>query len=381
LRHWVDVGTTESVARQFSPSFDVPYWLVTGYEVAREVLSDTESFSTTQAHASDVDIVSSEPCPGKALTTDGEGLEHLRPAVRQNVPILWQLGLGARCRLMLDRYLTVTAPDEVLDFASEVAWRLPLEAFWLLVPVPAEDRPWVSAFVKSLLCGGPEPAGQPASISLQAEAVNYFDQTALFQSGRPLRRLELASAVEEAMEAANLTQAAVVMELCELLRPSSQAARVAACTAVVEAIRHPDILEYLRRNPGSVRSAVAEILRWSSPIMRVIRTVRRERRLYSVTVRPGERVVVDIAAANMDPYVFAEPHTLNLTRWPNPHLAFGPEPPNSLGATMARVELAAVLTHLAATPYRIEFAAPPTWDTSDAHAGYSHVSLRIRRLF
>src|SRR6202045_4598672 len=45
-----------------------------------------------------------------------------------------------------------------------------------------------------------------------------------------------------------------------------------------------------------------------------------------------------IASANRDPNVFADPEKFDITRQPNPHVAFGNGVHHCLGATLARVE-------------------------------------------
>ena len=45
-----------------------------------------------------------------------------------------------------------------------------------------------------------------------------------------------------------------------------------------------------------------------------------------------------MSSANRDPNKFENPDTMDITRWPNPHVAFGSGVHHCLGATIARVE-------------------------------------------
>ncbi|MEE3014784.1 MAG: cytochrome P450, partial [Chloroflexota bacterium] len=54
-----------------------------------------------------------------------------------------------------------------------------------------------------------------------------------------------------------------------------------------------------------------------------------------------------ISSANRDPNKFENPNTMDITRWPNPHVAFGSGVHHCLGATIARVEGQEVFAALA----------------------------------
>ena len=52
----------------------------------------------------------------------------------------------------------------------------------------------------------------------------------------------------------------------------------------------------------------------------------------------NDRIRWFISSANRDPNVFADPDKFDITRQPNPHVAFGNGVHHCLGATLARVE-------------------------------------------
>jgi cytochrome P450 len=97
-------------------------------------------------------------------------------------------------------------------------------------------------------------------------------------------------------------------------------------------------------------SALEELLRWTTPIIRFARRVTRPAVLGGVALSPGTRVIVFFLAANRDPRVFPEPDRLWLGRRPNPHLAFGAGPHTCLGAALARMQLRALLDALREGP-------------------------------
>ena len=54
--------------------------------------------------------------------------------------------------------------------------------------------------------------------------------------------------------------------------------------------------------------------------------------------RKDDRLRWFISSANRDPEVFAYPETFDISRDPNPHVAFGSGVHHCLGATLARLE-------------------------------------------
>ena len=65
-------------------------------------------------------------------------------------------------------------------------------------------------------------------------------------------------------------------------------------------------------------------------------------------VKKGQRVGLFYASANYDEDVFEDPHTFNILRDPNPHLAFGGHGAHyCIGANLARQEIRLIFNALA----------------------------------
>ncbi|GAB3738946.1 cytochrome P450 [Amycolatopsis oliviviridis] len=108
-----------------------------------------------------------------------------------------------------------------------------------------------------------------------------------------------------------------------------------------------------RPRPDDLRLAVEEVSRYLPATGGTDRFVTRPTMLGGRELRPGDRVVAMITAANRDPEVFTDPHTFDPDRTPNPHLSFGHGIHFCLGAHLARLEVRIALTALFDRPWRI----------------------------
>jgi cytochrome P450 PksS len=104
-------------------------------------------------------------------------------------------------------------------------------------------------------------------------------------------------------------------------------------------LEHPAQLVRLRKEPALIRPAVEELLRYASPVETATeRFAREDVAVAGVTIPRGEMAFAVIASANRDERQFPNPDSLDITREPNRHLAFGLGAHFCLGAPLARLE-------------------------------------------
>jgi pimeloyl-[acyl-carrier protein] synthase len=103
-------------------------------------------------------------------------------------------------------------------------------------------------------------------------------------------------------------------------------------------IRHPVHWEQLARDAALIGRATEEILRYDAPVKRAPRIAVEDMEIREKTIRKAERVLLVLSAANRDPRQFSAPDTFDITRHPNPHVAFGGGIHHCLGANLARLE-------------------------------------------
>jgi len=103
-------------------------------------------------------------------------------------------------------------------------------------------------------------------------------------------------------------------------------------------LRHPDQLQLLQELPSLVPSAVAEVLRYDSPVQLTSRRAKEALQIGGKQVSAGQEVIMLLGAANHDPAQFADPDRLLLARPESRHLSFGLGVHFCLGAALARLE-------------------------------------------
>jgi cytochrome P450 len=112
-------------------------------------------------------------------------------------------------------------------------------------------------------------------------------------------------------------------------------------------LEHPDQLERLREDSSRAAPAVEELLRFTTPVeIATDRYAAHDLELHGKLIPRGGLVLAVLGAANRDPGRFAVPDALDITRVPNPHLAFGQGAHYCLGAPLARLEAQIALTTL-----------------------------------
>ena len=109
---------------------------------------------------------------------------------------------------------------------------------------------------------------------------------------------------------------------------------------------NPDQWELWKRERPE--TMVDEVIRWATPVSSFQRTALNDVEVGGVQVKKGQRVGLFYASANFDDDVFDDPYTFDITRDPNPHVAFGGHGAHyCIGANLARQEVKLMFNALA----------------------------------
>ena len=154
-----------------------------------------------------------------------------------------------------------------------------------------------------------------------------------------------------------LDDESIVQETLLLLIGGDETSRHVITGGLLALIEHPEQRAWLAEDFDRLPVAVEELLRWVSPIKNMARTVTTEIEVRSQVLHEGDQVMLFYPSANRDEAVFDRADELDLTRDPNPHLAFGFGPHFCLGASLARLELRVMFRELLSRLPDLELAS------------------------
>jgi cytochrome P450 len=150
-------------------------------------------------------------------------------------------------------------------------------------------------------------------------------------------------------EPERLSEGEVVANCILFLNAGHEAVVNVIGNGMLALLQHPKELLRLRENPSLCSSAVEEMMRFDTPLQFFERYVLEDMEYAGVHFDRGAVICLFYASANRDPEVFLAPDRFDITRDPNPHIAFGLGLHFCIGAPLARLELntavATLLSH------------------------------------
>lgn len=144
-------------------------------------------------------------------------------------------------------------------------------------------------------------------------------------------------------------------------------------------LQNPDQWALLVSDPDRyIAGAVEEILRWATPVMYFRRNATADFELRGKTIKAGDKISLWYVSANRDEEVFDDPFRFDITRDPNPHVAFGGGGPHfCLGAQLAKMEIRVLFEELVRRAPRIEALGPPDPLRSNWIGGIKHLPVHF----
>lgn len=151
----------------------------------------------------------------------------------------------------------------------------------------------------------------------------------------------------------------IISDCLLLLDGGAETTRTVIARIVLALADRPDQWELIR-DGADLDIAVEEFIRWVTPIVNMCRVATRDHVIGGETIRAGQQVVLMYPSANRDPAHFDAPDTLDVTRHPNHHIAFGFGTHFCLGASLARLEIKTMFEALREKVARFERPADGT---------------------
>lgn len=355
---WKHLRTTSPMYRETKS--ERPFWVVTSYQLAVEVLRDSATYSSERGMMLGVQVHGDSAAGKMLVVTDPPRHGRLRGLMNQGLTPAHVRRIGQDIAAAVRAVLDPVAPGEEFDFVARIAAPVPVATICSLIGVPPEEFQNVYRLTRAAFGADDSSINTglvaAAATSAHIELMEYLLDLLAAKRRRPddgiLSRL--------AAPDAGLTEDEILLNCDNLLIGGNETTRYAAAGGLRALLDHPGQWRRLRAGDGDLDCAVEEILRWTSPGMHVMRTTTRPVELGGVHLAPDEQITVWIPAVNRDEAVFERPGQFDIDRRPNRHLGFGVGAHFCLGAALARRELGEIFTQLAAAPFSLSARSPGT---------------------
>jgi cholest-4-en-3-one 26-monooxygenase len=292
-------------------------------------------------------------------------------------------GLEPRLRAVVRAAIDAVADRDGCDFVQDLAAAVPLQAIGELLGVPEDERPqlieWTNRMVSPV---GDIPHEMHASLmDAKQQLIAYAASLARRKRRSPeadlTSRLLLGEVTLHDGSTHRLSDAEFELFLFLLIFGGNETTRSAISAGVLAFSEHPEQWARLQADRSLVPTAVEEILRFTSPVASMRRTVTAPVTLRGVVLDHGARVVMWYPAANRDERVFGPTaEDFDVGRRPGDHQAFGAGGPHfCLGAWLARLELRLILEELLARLPDLRVAGEPVWARSNLILGPVHLPV------
>lgn len=263
---------------------------------------------------------------------------------------------------VVTRTLDAALSKDEVEWVEEVAAVIPMTILGELLGVPQDDRAYLKRLGDEMIASSdpdsaprtaesPETAKRysayPFSSPAGKELWDYADS--LKDSRRPDRfgHDVFSMLMTGDFQGRSLTDAELDNFFSLLVIAGNETTRMALSHGMQAFVENPDQFELLKSDPSLLANAVEEILRWATPIHHFRRTALSDTKIGEQEVKAGEKVLLWYVSANRDEEMFDDPFRFDITRKPNPHLAFGGGGPHiCMGNSLARLEIIVVLREL-----------------------------------
>ena len=372
------------------PEPDGPgFWVISKHADVITCNRDAASFSSQAARGGVVGLEERAGAPSEAEAAGGNLMLFMDPPDHTRYRKLVNRGFTPRMigqlephiRELTDQVLDAAlAKGHEMDFVVEVAAELPLEVIAELIGVPRDDRHKIFEWSNRMI-GSEDPeysVTEEEVFQAQVEMFMYAQQLADQRRSNPLDDI-ITALLSSEVDGESLSDMDFNLFFLLLSVAGNETTRNAIAHGMNAFLENPDQYQLLVSDPDRhLPGAVEEVLRWASPVMYFRRNCTKDTMVGGETIREGDKISLWYISANRDEDVFDDPFRFDITREPNPHIAFGGGGPHfCLGAQLARLEIRMLFEELAKRYPRIEALGSPDRLRSNFIGGIKHLPVAL----
>ncbi|MFI1094178.1 cytochrome P450 [Streptomyces sp. NPDC020917] len=347
-------------------------WVLTGYEECRQILSDTAAFGSDFRRVGE-DIPDAQLSVQSLDPPEHGAIRHLLvSALHEQSPAS-----------MADRVAEIAAAhvaalrerDRPVDLVREFARPVALRTMCDFLGVQAPDGPRFeelsNAIVRSMDAGLDPSRAEPGNRARGELSRIVGDWLRDAGDDGFLAAARRASLGEPSVPAALLANS-----LRAVLHAGYESVSRLLGNALARLVANPGLLPR-PDDLSHLNSLVDELIRLDGPVQADARVCTRDSVVAGEQIHQGDVVVLFLAAANRDPDVFTQPDDVDLNRRKGIHLAFGRGAHACLGASLATLQLRAVLAALAASGLDFAATEAPVYETTATLRGLCSLTVAV----
>jgi len=320
-----------------------PVWILTRYEDVLAVLKDQRFIKDGRKHlpkkiANRYYTETAEPTfeaiNRHMLNLDPPDHTRLRSLVHKAFTPKRVRDLEPRIQQIAKELLDAMQRKSEGDLLDDFAFPLPITVIAEMLGVEAEKRAQFREWSQIILFS----TDYQANIASIMAFVHYINE--LIDVRRGEDQGDILSALVRVEEEGDTLDHMELLSMVFLLLVAGHETTVNLIgNGTLALLQHPDQFEKLKAHPELMRTAVEEMLRYNGPVETpTTRFAIEDVDWQGYQIKQGDVILPSLLAANRDPDVFDKPNTFDITRDPNPHVAFGHGIHYCLGAPLARLE-------------------------------------------
>lgn len=343
---------------------DLGLYVITRYDLVREAIRDTETFSSRydgflqQSRQIAFDTASTEVqrellringeminVPPTMLTLDEPDHTRYRSLVNELFVAARIKSAQAAVQSVIDAAIADFPGQGSMDFMQTFAFPVPLAIIADRLGIPMQDRAFFDDAATAAAAGlrlTPMPGEEMvrrAQLGLDLQKL----LVGLVEARREDPREDMISILANsrlADEDRYLTHGEILSILGQFLVAGHETTSSAFGWGMLLMCENPELQDALQDDAANIKVFVEETLRLEAPVQGLPRLVTRDTELGGVKLPAGQLVMLRYGAANRDERQFPEPDRVDLDRKKaGSQLAFGSGVHHCIGAPLARQEL------------------------------------------
>lgn len=271
--------------------------------------------------------------------------------------------------------------DSEFDFVENIAAPFPLQIICEMMGIPQSDEKQILDWTNVILgAGDPDFGGSLENLINVALEIFAYAQT-LGEDRLKTPQDDLTSIMMHAeVDGERMSPQEFGSFFILLVVAGNETTRNAISHGMLELTRLPDErTKWFGNFEANTKTAVEEIVRWSSPVIHFRRTATRDTEIRGVEIKQGEKIVMWYNSANRDEEVYENPYFFDVTRAPAPgQVGFGAGGPHfCLGANLARRELGVMFNEIYRRMPNLQITGEPAYLQSNFINGIKRMTCRV----